>query len=75
MVESDQEAKEINNKGRSILKQYLSKKAIKRGYKVWKLANKTGCYLLLSLLESPNIYREIERRRLGMSYMYTLQYA
>nr|XP_023022033.1 piggyBac transposable element-derived protein 4-like [Leptinotarsa decemlineata] len=29
-------------KGRSTLKQYLPKKPIKRGYKVWMLANKNG---------------------------------
>ncbi|CAH1981734.1 unnamed protein product [Acanthoscelides obtectus] len=32
----------IKYKGRSSLKQYLPKKPIKRGYKVWILANKNG---------------------------------
>lgn len=32
----------IKFKGRSSLKQYLPKKPIKRGYKVWMMANKNG---------------------------------
>jgi len=51
----------IKFKGRSSLKQYMPKKPIKRGYKIWMLADKTGYCLKFEMYTGKSSTGDVEK--------------